>query len=156
MLPQGARLVRSSAGPIAFNFVRTYTDLTTKLLMNQNWVNIVKKNMVELVDMHGMSPLGSISKLGTRYLKSSEGVIGVLLCFKIRGTHIFFWWRFCMRGDPSGKKGTTSLYLHVLAADFHIMPYCFPMLSICPKPGHPVQRSSIIHELDYMPDIVSI
>ena len=112
--------------------------------------------MMELVDMHGMSPLGSISKLGTRYLKSSEGVIGVLLCFKIRGTHIFFWWRFCMRGDPSGKKGTTSLYLHVLAADFHIMPYCFPMLSICPKPGHPVQRSSIIHELDYMPDIVSI
>ena len=58
--------------------------------------------MMELVDMvPGMSPLGSISRLGTCHLKRVEGVFRVPFCDPTEGVLKFLFGDvFCMGGDP--------------------------------------------------------
>ena len=62
--------------------------------------------LVELVDMPGMSLLGSISRLGICHLKKAGGVFRDLFCDPTEGIlNISFGDLFYMRGrPPSGKK----------------------------------------------------
>ena len=61
--------------------------------------------MMELVDMLGMSALGSISRFGTSNLKRVGGGFRGLFCDSKPGVpKILFGDIFSMRGDPFKKK----------------------------------------------------
>ena len=67
--------------------------------------------MMELVDMPGISPLGSISRLGTCHLKRVEGVFRVPLCDPTEMVLEFLFGDvFCMRGGPLRKKAPIIAY----------------------------------------------
>ena len=64
---------------------------------------------MELVDMPGMSSLGSISRLGTCHLKRSEGFLGADFVIQTQEyPHFCLMTFFCMRGDPPREKITVT------------------------------------------------
>ena len=66
---------------------------------------------MELVDMPGRSPLGSVSRLGTCYLKRVRGGLGSRFVTQPKGNSNFrLVTFFCMRGDPLRGK-SDLLYL---------------------------------------------
>ena len=66
--------------------------------------------MMELVDMPGMSPLGSVSRLGACHLKRVRGGFRVPFCDPTEGVLEFpFGDVFCMRGGPIRKKDTLDI-----------------------------------------------